>query len=100
MPDKKFDPHDPFDLVGMPVPLEEGRDGVAEMAEAFVDEYMTMGWSDKQILLTFRKPFFRGPYIVYRDRGEEYLKSLISATRQRHRDRISRFTVSRNGREA
>jgi hypothetical protein len=100
MPDKEFDPHDPFDLVGTAVPLEDGRDGVEEMAEAFIDEYMTMGWTDKRILMTFQSSFFRGPHIVYRDRGVDYIEALISATRKRHRARVWRFTESTNGKEA
>lgn len=100
MPDKEFDPHDPFDLIGTPIPVEDGRDGVAEMAETFIDEYMTMGWTDMRILMTFASPLFRGPHIVYKDRGREYIEELIASTRERHHERVRRYTASTNGKEA
>ena len=84
MPTREFDPHDPFDLVGMPVPVEEGHDNVEEMARCFIEEYLNMGWNDRAILAMFRKPTYKGPYSVYRQRGEEYVRQLIVQAQETH----------------
>ncbi len=77
MENPEFDPHDPFDLVGTIVPMEEGRDGLDEMARTIIQEFITIGWSDKVILHMFKKARYRGPHSIYKQRGEEYIKTLI-----------------------
>jgi hypothetical protein len=51
---KVFEPNDPMELVGMEVPLQD----TGYMAECIVEEYMLLGWSDKQLMSMFKKPFF------------------------------------------
>ena len=91
MPTKEFDPHDPFDLVSTPVPTEEGRDVVDEMARSFISEYLTMGWNEKGIMMMFSKPRYRGPYTVYRDRGEQYVRALLNEEIEKHQEFVSRI---------
>jgi hypothetical protein len=88
LPTKKFDPHDPFDIVVTPVPLEEGRDGLGDMAKTIIQEYLTIGWSGKAIFQMFKKPKYAGPYSVYRQRGEQYVKELIREVTEKHHVRI------------
>ncbi|MDP7626745.1 MAG: hypothetical protein QF530_02355 [SAR202 cluster bacterium] len=88
MPTKKFDPHDPFDIVVTPVPLEEGRDGLGDMAKTIIQEYLTIGWSDKAIYQMFKKPKYAGPYSIYRQRGEQYVQRLIREEEDKYRFRV------------
>ena len=84
MATKQFDPHDPFDLVGTPVPQEEGHDNLGEMARCFVEEYLNMGWTDEAILGMFQKPKYRGPHLVYQQRGEPHVRQLIAQAQAKH----------------
>ena len=80
----EFDPHDPFDLVGTPVPVEDGHDSLAEMALCFVAEFVNMGWNDKKVMSMFKKSAYRGPHMVFRLKGEEYVRQLIEQARESH----------------
>lgn len=84
MPTKDFDPHDPFDLVGKRVPVEEGHDNVEEMARCFIEEYLNMGWGEKVILAMFKKPMYQGPHAVYKARGDEYVQRIMDECKDRH----------------
>lgn len=88
---KDFDLEDPFDIVGTPVPVEEGHDNVEEMAKCVIEEYMSMGWSDKVILHMFKDSKYQGPYTVYRVRGEEYVVRLISEAREKQQALMQRL---------
>lgn len=70
-----------FELTHHIVPGEQGRDHIAEMAEAFILEFKRMRWTDESILSTFRNPFYAGPYYVYKERGEEYIRDLLNRLR-------------------
>jgi hypothetical protein len=72
-----------FELVGMIVPGEPGRDHLEEMAETLIIEFIRMGWSDDRMLALFRNPFYQGPHSVCQQRGEEYVRTLIERLRQR-----------------
>lgn len=81
---KDFDLEDPFDLVGTPVPIEEGHDNVAEMARCVIEEYLSMGWSGKVILRMFKTPTYTGPHAIYQSRGEDYVLGLIQEAKEKH----------------
>ena len=87
----EFDPHDPFDLVGTIVPMEEGRDGLEEMARTIIQEYLTIGRTGQVILHMFSKERYRGPYSVYKQRGREYIKRLIEEEIESHQSLVRRL---------
>ena len=91
MPTKEFDPHDPFDLVGTPVPVEEGHDNLEEMARCIIEEYMSMGWSEKVILRMFKTAGYAGPYTVYRAKGEEHVLRLIEEAKEKQKTLMQRL---------
>lgn len=76
---KPYEEDDPMELVGVAVP---GAD-LDLMAECFVEEYLLQGWNDRQLMLLFSKPFFAGTHQIYRQRGEEYVETLIRKVRDR-----------------
>ena len=74
---KPFEPDDPLEPVALAMPAVEGYDHLTAMARCFIEEYRMMGWDASRILALFRNPFFRGPYAVYRTKGEAYVRALI-----------------------
>jgi hypothetical protein len=76
---KVFEPNDPMELVGMEVPLQD----TDYMAECIVEEYMLLGWSDKQLMSMFKKPFFHVTHGFFNDNGEEHVRSLIQSVRDK-----------------
>jgi len=85
-PDDSQNPTD-FELTHFVVPGEEGRDHIAEMAEAFVIELKRMRWSNEKILNAFRNPFYAGPYYAFKERGEEYVRDLVEGVINRKEKR-------------
>jgi hypothetical protein len=81
---KDFDLEDPFDLVGKPVPIEEGHDNIEEMTRCVIEEYLSMGWSGKVIIRMFKNPIYTGPHTIYKARGEEYVLRMIEEAKEKH----------------
>ena len=76
---KPFEDDDPMELVQVCVP-----EGDAEaMAECFVEEFIWLGYDRERLLDLFRNPFYAGAYAIYRERGEDYVQSLIERARKR-----------------
>ncbi len=88
MPVKKFDPHDPFDMVVTPVPLEDGRDGLDEMARTIIQEYLIIGYGEKAICRMFRESKYTGPYSIFRQRGKKYIDGLVREETENYRVRL------------
>lgn len=78
---KPFEPDDPLALVGVAVPTD--ADALDEMARCLVEEYLREGWEEGRLLALFRDPFYRTPHMIYRARGEEYVRQLIEQVRAR-----------------
>ena len=78
---KQFSAEDPFELVGTVVP---GQPGALEaMAEALVEEFVRMGWSERRLMTLFTQPNFLATHRIYSQKGEAYVRSLIQRTRSR-----------------
>ena len=90
---KPFEDDDPMTLVGMVFPGGE----VEEMAEAIVEEFIKMGLSDEELFGLFRSPLYYTPHTIYREKGEEYVNTLIQQIRERWG--ILRFTYRRQEEE-
>ena len=48
------------------------------MAECFVEEFLMMGYNHKQLLALFRNPHYLGMNMVLQDKGEPFVKEVIS----------------------
>ena len=77
MTEKDYEEDDPFELVGTRLTGPEANDALDEMARVFIVEFVRMGWTRERILAVFRNPFYRGPYEVYRHRGEAHVRRLL-----------------------
>ncbi len=82
---KAYEPEDPMELVGVAIPQQDPD----YMAECIVDEYVLLGWSDKQLMTLFSRPMFQATHGIYHDKGEEHMRSVI----QRVRDKWSQGRV-------
>lgn len=78
---KMAEPDDPLELVGVPVAVDETT--FDEMAGCFVEEYVRDGWSDQRLLALFRSPYYAGLHVIWRRRGEPWVRDLIAQTRVR-----------------
>ena len=76
---KAFEPEDPMELIGMAIPQEDPD----YMAECMIEEYIFLGWNEKQLMSLFTKPFFQATHRIYQDKGEEHVKALIHGVRDR-----------------
>ncbi len=76
---KEVEPEDPMELVGVALPQED----VDYMAECLVDEYVLLGWNDKQLMTLFSHPMFQSTHRIYQDKGEEYVRSVIQRVRDK-----------------
>ena len=70
---KHTEPGDPMELVGVGLP--EGN--IDQMAECLVEEYMLLGWNERQLMALFTRPFFQTTHRICRDKGEDYARALI-----------------------
>ena len=78
---KVAEPDDPLELVGVPVPVDETT--FDEMARCLVEEYVRDGWTDERLLVLFRSPFYAGLHVIWRRRGEAWVRYAIDETRSR-----------------
>jgi hypothetical protein len=76
MPKDEFDFEDPLELNGMALLTEEDTTDV--MCECFIEEFMRLGYSAKQVLALFRNPHYVGLNLVLERRSEEFIRRKIS----------------------
>lgn len=77
MVEKEYEEDDPLALVGVSIPDGEDAGSLVEMARVFIDEFARMRWDRERILEVFRNPFYRGPHIVWRTYGDEFVQQLV-----------------------
>jgi hypothetical protein len=78
---KHTEPGDPMELVGVGLP--EGN--IDDMAECLVEEYMLLGWNERQLMALFTRPFFQTTHRIYSEKGEDYVRALIQRVGDRWR---------------
>lgn len=65
---------DPMEFVAVGMP---GGDP-DRMAECVIEEFLLMGWSDRQLMTLFKHPRFQATHQIYLDCGEDYVRALIA----------------------
>ncbi len=66
---------DPYELVGVVVPGDARQ--TEAMARAFIEEFILLGWNQKQLMSLFTSPLYLGTFRIYREKGEAWVRSLI-----------------------
>jgi hypothetical protein len=69
--------NDPMELVGIALPEGDAR----AMARCMVEEYLMLGWDERQLLLLFSRPCFRATHGLYLTLGEAGVRALIEEVR-------------------
>ena len=90
MPKDEYSTEDPQELVGMVVPGDSGT--LDAMAEAFVEEYVRLGWRENRLMTLFINPMFMATHRIYRAKGELYVRELIRKSCERWRVRSKELT--------
>ena len=76
---KEVEADDPMEMVGVGLP----GDTLDAMAECFIEEYAMLGHPDDAILQFFVNPFYAAPHALYGQKGDQYVRDLISRVRAR-----------------
>lgn len=66
---------DPYELVGMVIPGEEGQ--TEAMAQALIEEFILLGWNEKQLMTLFTSPLYLGTHRIYQEKGAAWVQALI-----------------------
>jgi len=69
---------DPYELIGMVIPGEEGQ--TEAMAQAVIEEFILLGWHEKQLMTLFTSPLYLGTHRIYQEKGEVWVQNLITET--------------------
>ncbi len=77
MPMHEPDPQDPMQLVGVQLPVADGK-ALEAMAECFAEEFIRLGHGGDDVLELFRNPHYVGPHKAYRELGEERIAEMIN----------------------
>ena len=81
MPKNEFDPEDPIEIVGIEL-SHQTESQLHDMALCFAEEFVREGWNKERLLKMFQSPFYQGPYLVWKQKGDDFVKSIIDeATR-------------------
>ena len=75
MPYNDPDPTDPNILVGVVLPAD--AEAMREMAYAFAEEFVRMGYDKGKLLNVFQNPFYAGAHGAYRTLGEQNIRAII-----------------------
>src|SRR3990167_8223541 len=78
---KEPEPDDPFELRGVVLPATDDS-SLREMTLCFVEEFLRDGWSDAQLLELFQNPFYSGPHMVWKQKGDAFVMEIIQDARQ------------------
>ena len=76
MPYKDPDPTDPNVLVGVVLPAE--TETIREMAYAFAEEFVQMGYGNATLLAVFKSPFYAAAHGAYRALGEGAIRKIVA----------------------
>ena len=76
MSKKEFDPEDPMELVGVELTSQSEAE-LRDMALCFAEEFAREGWDEKQLLAMFKNPFYKGPYLAWQQKGDEFILEVI-----------------------
>lgn len=73
---KEFEPDDPFALHGVELPGQTEAE-LKDMALCFAEEFIRQGWSKERLFEIFKNPFYQGPYLVWQQKGDDFVSSII-----------------------
>lgn len=48
-----------------------------DMALCFAEEFIRDGWDEARIFSMFQNPFYKGPYMAWKQKGDGFVRSVI-----------------------
>ena len=84
MPKNEFDPEDPLEMIGVELP-GQSEERLRDMALCFAEEFIRDGWGEERLFGMFRTPFYQGPYLVWKQKGDEFVRGVIGDAMKRWR---------------
>lgn len=76
MLNKQSEPDDPFEIVGVELPGQSEAQ-LRDMALCFAEEFVRDGWEEEKILRMFHNPQYHGPYMVFQQKGDDFIRPVI-----------------------
>lgn len=76
MVEKTFEEDDPMEMIGVQLP-NQTEEQLRDMALCFAEEFAREGWDRERLLKMFRTPFYQGPYMVWQQKGDDFVCSVI-----------------------
>lgn len=86
MAKKEFDPEDPMELMGVEF-SSQGEAGLRDMALCFAEEFVRDGWDAGRLFEMFKNPFYHGPHLAWRQKGDAFVREVIGEAVARWRPR-------------
>ena len=75
-PQKEIEPDDPMEIVGIEIP-GQSEEQLRDMVLCFAEEFAREGWDEEGLLKMFQNPFYRGPYLAWKQKGDDYVREII-----------------------
>lgn len=76
MTQKEIEADDPMEMVGVQLP-HQTEEQLKDMALCFAEEFIRQGWSEERLFQMYKNPFYQGPYLVWRQKGDAYVRAVI-----------------------
>ena len=76
MPRKEIEADDPMELRGVALPAD--AEAMREMAYAFAEEFVRLGYNNTTLLAVFKSPFYAAAHGAYRALGEEAIRKIVA----------------------
>ena len=76
---KEPEQEDPMELMGMIAPGDADSD--ERQAEATIQEFVLMGFTDDGLLSLFRDPHYQATHRILKTKGEVYVREMIARER-------------------
>lgn len=76
MPKNEMDPEDPMEMMALELG-GQSEEQLKDMALCFAEEFAREGWSEEKLFAMFQNPFYQGPYLAWKQKGDEFVRSVI-----------------------
>jgi hypothetical protein len=77
MAHKDNEADDPVEMIGIQL-SHQTEEQLRDMALCFAEEFVRGGWSAEKLMKIFKNPFYQGPYMVWKQKGDDYVQSVIN----------------------
>ena len=74
---KEYEEDDPIEMIGIQLP-NQNEEQLRDMALCFAEEFVREGWDEEQLLKMFQNPLYQGPHLAWKQKGDDYVKSVIN----------------------